>query len=123
MMKSLPSVQGSQEVVDFLRADPGTRVTFHTASSNSRLTVQLCLSGCNADGQTSGSYLQVGPERIYYRYGEPFVFDDSFMHSVEIDAALQEPRWVLSVQVMHPAIDTPETFGNYFAAQMTRDIV
>lgn len=113
LAEHLPTLQFKQEVVDFLKADPGTVVVFHAASASSRLTVQLCLTGCD-DGN---SYIQVGPERIYWRFGEPVVFDDSFMHSVHIDARAVEPRWVLTVQVMHPAIDTAERFAAHFASQ------
>jgi len=111
MVSSLPALQGSQELVDFLRADPGTGVTFHAASTNGRLTIQLCLSGCDGD---SSSYIQVGPEKLQWRHGEPIVFDDSFLHSVRIDPAAPQPRWVLSVQVMHPSIDSPERYGTFF---------
>lgn len=120
MAAGLPRLQGGQEVVDFLRADPGTVVVFHTAKTNGRLTVQLCLTGCN-DDQSGGSYIQVGPERVYWRFGEPVVFDDSFMHSVRIDPTIQEPRWVLSVQVMHPAIDSAEGFANHFSGRPARE--
>lgn len=115
MTQSLPSLQGAQEVVDFLRADPGTIVSFHAASTNSRLTVQVCLSGCG--GTSSGNFIQAGPIRQYYRFGMPLVFDDSFLHRVVVDAASTEPRWVLSVQVLHPKIDTPESFAEHFAYQ------
>ncbi|CAE8633292.1 unnamed protein product, partial [Polarella glacialis] len=118
MTQKLPSLQGSQEVIDFLSADPGVVVNFHTASVNTRLTVQICLSGCN-DGETGGSYIQVGTERHYYRFGDPVVFDDSFLHSVYIDPKSNGPRWVLSVQLMHPRIDTREKFVKHFADHET----
>eukprot|EP00927_Polykrikos_kofoidii_P067775 TRINITY_DN63218_c0_g1_i1.p1 TRINITY_DN63218_c0_g1~~TRINITY_DN63218_c0_g1_i1.p1 ORF type:complete len:590 (-),score=74.30 TRINITY_DN63218_c0_g1_i1:318-2087(-) len=108
----LPSVQGTQEVVDFLRAEPGTVVSHHTASTNSRLTVQLCLAGCGEDGET---YLQVATERSRWRRGEPVVFDDSFLHAVQISSNQLEPRWVLSMAVLHPAIETPERWVKHFA--------
>eukprot|EP00929_Paragymnodinium_shiwhaense_P063196 TRINITY_DN31587_c0_g1_i1.p1 TRINITY_DN31587_c0_g1~~TRINITY_DN31587_c0_g1_i1.p1 ORF type:complete len:593 (-),score=127.14 TRINITY_DN31587_c0_g1_i1:376-2154(-) len=117
-MNFLPTLQGSQEVVDFLSSEPGTRVSSHSASSNGRLAVQLCLRGCN-DEETlrqpgRGSYLKAGSNRLYWRYGEPIVFDDSYIHSVYTDPDLPA-RWVLLVQMMHPSIDTPEKFSNYFA--------
>jgi len=111
MVNQLPSLQGAQEVVDFLSADPGTTVDFHAASTNSRLTVQVCLAGCGE----SHNFVQAGPAKAYYRFGEPVVFDDSFLHRVVIDAQNSEPRWVLSVQVLHPQIDTVEGFAEYFA--------
>lgn len=116
MVEHLPSLQGAQEVVDFLRADPGTSVHFHAASTNSRLTVQVCLSGCGPpDGGSGDTFLQAGPMRTPYRRGEPVIFDDSFLHRVMVDPASAEPRWVLSVQVLHPQIDSAERFAEHFA--------
>lgn len=119
MVENLPALQSAQEVVDFLRADPGTTVSFHAASTNSRLTVQVCLSGCGSgeEGSEGGSFVQAGPVRQYYRFGEPVVFDDSFLHRVVVDKANAGPRWVLSLQVLHPTIDTARGFSEHFAYQ------
>lgn len=110
MTNVLPSLQGSQEVVDFLRADIGTTVSFHAASTNSRLTVQICLTGC--DGE---NYIQAGHKKVHYRPGEPVIFDDSFLHSIRVHETSKEPRWALTVQVMHPQIESINGFVEYFS--------
>jgi len=118
LVGQLPTLQGSQEVVDFLRADPGTRVTFHASSTNTRLSVSICLAGCDEGDHLSDrrSHIQAAEETLYWKFGEPIVFDDSFLHSALIDSAAKEPRWVLLVQVLHPAIDTLEKFAGFFAS-------
>eukprot|EP00931_Biecheleriopsis_adriatica_P078020 TRINITY_DN51495_c0_g1_i1.p1 TRINITY_DN51495_c0_g1~~TRINITY_DN51495_c0_g1_i1.p1 ORF type:complete len:444 (-),score=66.65 TRINITY_DN51495_c0_g1_i1:12-1343(-) len=120
MLQKLPALQASQEVVDFLRADPGTTVNFHAASINARLTIQICLAGCEEDDSNrtnGGSYIQVGQEKAHYRFGEPIVFDDSFLHSVVVETEGSEPRWVISVQLMKTSLESAESFEEHYVGQ------
>ncbi|CAK0838550.1 unnamed protein product, partial [Prorocentrum cordatum] len=104
----LPYLQPDHEQVAFFRLAPGSRISFHQAVQNGRLTLHLCLSGCGGS-----SRIQVGPRVLRWRQGEVLVFDDSFLHRVAIDP--HRERWILHVMAMHPAIDTPEKFAQVAA--------
>lgn len=101
----LPYIQADQEQVNFFTLLPGSRIHWHSGASNGRLTIHTCLAGCGGD-----SFIQVGPERLRWPLGKPVVFDDSYLHYVQVDPALQEPRTILHVMVTHPQIDTMERY-------------
>eukprot|EP00927_Polykrikos_kofoidii_P046049 TRINITY_DN40234_c0_g1_i1.p1 TRINITY_DN40234_c0_g1~~TRINITY_DN40234_c0_g1_i1.p1 ORF type:complete len:938 (+),score=124.52 TRINITY_DN40234_c0_g1_i1:215-3028(+) len=104
---SLPYLQTDQEQVAFFHLAPGSQIEFHQATSNARLTMHLCLSGCRNE-----SRLQVGPHLQRWREGQIIVFDDSFLHRVKIDPRLnRRGRWILHVMATHPGLDTPEKFA------------
>eukprot|EP00929_Paragymnodinium_shiwhaense_P106987 TRINITY_DN72917_c0_g1_i1.p1 TRINITY_DN72917_c0_g1~~TRINITY_DN72917_c0_g1_i1.p1 ORF type:complete len:761 (+),score=88.62 TRINITY_DN72917_c0_g1_i1:88-2370(+) len=98
----LPYLQPDFEQVAFFHLAPGNRIEFHHASSNGRLGIHLCLTGCGGR-----AYLQVGPRRLHWRLGKVHVFDDSFLHMVNNPA---DDRWILHVFAAHPELDSPDKF-------------
>eukprot|EP00928_Gymnodinium_smaydae_P012020 TRINITY_DN14388_c0_g3_i1.p1 TRINITY_DN14388_c0_g3~~TRINITY_DN14388_c0_g3_i1.p1 ORF type:complete len:842 (+),score=68.24 TRINITY_DN14388_c0_g3_i1:328-2526(+) len=106
--KDLPYIQPDHEQVAFFHLAPGSQIEFHHASSNARLAMHLCLSGCGGS-----SRLQVGPYKRGWKEGEVIVFDDSFLHRVNIDPTLD--RWILHVFAVHPGVDVPERFNEALA--------
>lgn len=97
----LPYMQVDQEQVAFFKLAPGSRIHFHQASVNARLTLHLCLHGCGGS-----SRIQVGPKFLRWTRGRVIAFDDSFEHRVRIDPAKE--RWILHVMTTHPGVDTPQ---------------
>jgi len=99
----LPYLQPDHEQVAFFRLAAGSRIAFHQASQNARLTIHLCLHGCGGE-----SRIQIGMKSLRWELGKVHVFDDSFLHRVRIDP--RKERWILHVMTTHPGMDTPAKF-------------
>lgn len=100
----IPYLQPAHEQVAFFRLARGSRIEFHHASQNARLTMHMCLTGCDGPG----SRLQVGPRSFRWRRGRVVVFDDSYEHRVFMDP--HTDRWILHVMVVHPDLDSQAKF-------------
>lgn len=116
--RALPYLQQDHEQVNFFRIRPGTRVLYHSAHQNARLTLHLCLEGCGH----SRTYLQVGERRLHWQAGIPIVFDDSYAHRVVVEHDNPGDRWVLHVMFVHPQINTPDRFRSHLARMGLQDV-
>jgi FkbH-like protein len=79
---------------------PGSHVEPHCGSTNAKLRVHVPLvvpRGCR---------MRVGDRMVYWKEGEPVVFDDSYEH--EVWTTRGEPRCVLMFDIMHPELDREE---------------
>ena len=64
-------------VVGFSNIYPGTSITPHTGRSNSRVRIHLGLI------VPDNCFLMAGNNMVHWKEGEPFAFNDSFLHSVQ----------------------------------------
>jgi len=97
---NLPYLQPDHEQVAFFHLAAGSKIAFHRAMQNARLTMHLCLSGCGGRSQ-----IQVGPHVLRWQRGKVIAFDDSYLHRVSIDP--HKGRWILHVMAVHPNVETP----------------
>lgn len=97
----------SEWQVTFLRLAPGSRLAWHTGTSNERLTAHLGLivpSEESADSDRPLAHLSVGSAdgiaRLTWRENRALVFDDSFFHSAVNRAS--SARYILYATFWHP---------------------
>lgn len=86
--------------VCFSAIEPNGSLQPHTGPTNASLTAHLGLIDC------AGARLWVADSFADYRDGEVFVFDDSFVHSVE--HAGVRTRYTLMITFWHPEISRIE---------------
>ncbi|MGH8572446.1 MAG: aspartyl/asparaginyl beta-hydroxylase domain-containing protein [Gammaproteobacteria bacterium] len=84
-------------VVTLSRLEPGTHVVPHCGRTNGQLRVHLGLR------VPPGVSIRVGDQKLTWQQGRCIVFDDSFEHEVWHEG--DEPRLVLLLDVLHPALD------------------
>jgi len=116
LQKFLPSAAGvpyvhynTEEVVFFLLA-PGSRIRLHNGGSNVPINIALGLCGC------SDAFVEVAGEARPTRDGGVICFDDGSDHRVWNEGS--EPRWVLTVRMMHPELAAEP--GRFFSRAFTR---
>lgn len=82
--------------VSFAKLDAGGVIRPHFSSVNVRITCQL---GLHVPAGPERCWIEVAGERRGWKEGEAFLFDDTFMHSVENRA--QSPRVILLFDALH----------------------
>ncbi len=98
-----------------------TELCSHCGPTNLKLRLQLPIILHPPDANSVFSQIQVGLEKRTYHGGIPFIFDDSFIHSVD-DSSME--RVVLVVDLWHPAllsIRSPGRRPNATASAETRE--
>eukprot|EP01040_Poterioochromonas_malhamensis_P016094 gene16094-18173_t len=110
VLASLDVFETGLGYVYFSRLTAGTVIRPHCGATNCKLRMQIVLfdeteMGAETDvaGQLRLGRLTVDGETREYRAGEVMVFDDSFVHSVDL-AGAQTERVVLLVDVWHPEL-------------------
>lgn len=101
--------------VSFSVVQPGTHISPHYGPTNVRIRCHLGLQVSHSDV----SYMVVNGCRLNWQYGKCSIFDDSFLHQVDHDAANSKPRAVLLIDFWHPELKEQErsTIDNLFKFQ------
>jgi len=88
-------------VAMFSRLQPGTHIKPHCSMTNGRMTCHLALM------ETEGCWFRVADERLGWRVGTAFAFDDSLVHEARNEGTSR--RLILIAAIPHIELTTFET--------------
>jgi aspartate beta-hydroxylase len=111
ILRSIPGL-GDAGQVYFSIHSPGTHVTPHCGTTNTRLRCHLGLvipDGCR---------IRIGTEIVRWQEGRCLIFDDSFEHEVWHDG--DRDRVVLILDVWHPELRPSETWAIHELIKLSR---
>lgn len=87
----VPAIQSAR----FATLQPGTKVVYHTSTTNQRLKVH-----CGVENP-DGVHMRIANETLTWQPGRCYLLDDSFEHYLESQEG-QRPRTILELKISHP---------------------